>query len=87
MFSLTIEIIVNALPMLYQGKLLLFKGLINFWIRVYESHHGDNKLVGSTEGPYQVLPSEKHKQEIENRMTLLKGGHEITAFHHIYLCK
>lgn len=54
---------------------------------VYESNHGDNNLVGSIQGPCQVLSSEKHKEEIEKRMALLKGGHEITAFHPVFLCK
>lgn len=54
---------------------------------VYESNHGDNNLVGSIQGPCQVLSSEKHKEEIEKRNALLKGGHEITAFQPVFLCK
>jgi len=54
---------------------------------VYESNHGDNNLVGSIQGPCQVLSSEKYREEIEKRMALLKGGHEITAFHPVFLCK
>lgn len=54
---------------------------------VYESNHGDNNLVGSIQGPCQVLPSENYKEEIEKRMTLLKGGHEVPAFHPVFLCK
>lgn len=54
---------------------------------VYESNHGDNNLVGSIQGPCQVLSSEKYTEEIEKRMALLKGGHEITAFHPVFLCK
>ncbi|KAH9315155.1 hypothetical protein KI387_023782, partial [Taxus chinensis] len=53
---------------------------------VYESNHGDNNLVGSIQGPCQVLSSEKYRDEIEKRRELLKGGPEIGAFHPIFLC-
>eukprot|EP00252_Welwitschia_mirabilis_P016267 TRINITY_DN3588_c0_g3_i1.p1 TRINITY_DN3588_c0_g3~~TRINITY_DN3588_c0_g3_i1.p1 ORF type:complete len:455 (+),score=112.63 TRINITY_DN3588_c0_g3_i1:58-1365(+) len=55
-------------------------------VEVYESNHGDTNLVGSIQGPCQVLSLEKYQEEISRRNTL-KGSSAVDTLHPLFLCK
>lgn len=54
-------------------------------LKVYESNSDRTEMAGSIQGPCEVLPSDKFKQENDRRCQL--GIEECTRIQPIFLCR
>ncbi|XP_010270097.1 PREDICTED: uncharacterized protein LOC104606535 [Nelumbo nucifera] len=52
---------------------------------VYESNHDSTVMAGLIQGPCDVLPSNKFKEEVERRKHLENGAHD--GLQRVFLCK